>query len=316
MSLQRMSSASTMSILTWRLSSRRRTSVVSSDARTLDAQSLAADADASFVSSAVRGLSGGISTGPAPLTELSTLEEQPGRAHDAGSSQGLAALSPQPPSPRGAKMASHARRQSDRSRSLSGTLSENILDSHLRAVTISSVGEATATAGPALRFCSGPPALYASTDLTVTGGHAKRLSSRALSGGAFTALVDTTTVPTDFTEAPLRTLDAGGAKEQLLYALDNMASRQPPEPFAKRYLLMRERVTGGQAVVNFARDEQGSFFQYAIKCVTKLPHLPARCSSTPSAPTRVYLCSRCVCPASTAHCPRVKWEHKQLASCK
>ena len=70
----------------------------------------------------------------------------------------------------------------------------------------------------------------------------------------------------DFTEEMPRTLDATDAKEQLLCALDNMAGERPQEPFAGRYILLRERVEGGQAVVNFARDEQGGFFQYAIKC--------------------------------------------------
>ena len=44
-----------------------------------------------------------------------------------------------------------------------------------------------------------------------------------------------------------------------------MAGKQPPELFAGRYMLLPERAAGGQALVNFARDATGGFYQYAIK---------------------------------------------------
>lgn len=62
------------------------------------------------------------------------------------------------------------------------------------------------------------------------------------------------------------TMDAFGPREQLIVALDNISSEVPRLAFARRYILLPERILGGQAVVNFARDESAGFFQYAIKC--------------------------------------------------
>ena len=44
-----------------------------------------------------------------------------------------------------------------------------------------------------------------------------------------------------------------------------MATADPPELFDGRFLLMNERVEGGQALVSFAREASGTFAQYAIK---------------------------------------------------
>jgi serine/threonine protein kinase len=58
----------------------------------------------------------------------------------------------------------------------------------------------------------------------------------------------------------------GTAWDQRLHrALNNMRIASPPRPFAGRYLLLQERAGGSQAVIAFARDRDGGFFQYAIK---------------------------------------------------
>lgn len=46
-----------------------------------------------------------------------------------------------------------------------------------------------------------------------------------------------------------------------------MATRRPPEVFAQEYVLLDERIAGGQAIVNFARDAATGAHRYAIKCV-------------------------------------------------
>lgn len=62
------------------------------------------------------------------------------------------------------------------------------------------------------------------------------------------------------------TLEGANAKRRILTALANMAAEEPPAVFAGRYVLLQERVVGGQAVVNFARSHDGGFSQFAIKC--------------------------------------------------
>ena len=62
------------------------------------------------------------------------------------------------------------------------------------------------------------------------------------------------------------TLAEPDALAQLRTALENVAATKPAVDFAGRYLLLQERVEGGQAVVNFARDANGGVSQYAIKC--------------------------------------------------
>jgi hypothetical protein len=58
--------------------------------------------------------------------------------------------------------------------------------------------------------------------------------------------------------------------QQLNRALNNMRIARPSQPFAGRYLLLQERASGGQAVIAFARDRDGGFFQYAIKFFRRL----------------------------------------------
>ena len=67
-------------------------------------------------------------------------------------------------------------------------------------------------------------------------------------------------------EAPCTMAVTGGFKAQLRTALENMASAEPPCPFAGEYLLSPNVVYGGQALVVFARDVGHGFMQYAIKC--------------------------------------------------
>ena len=69
---------------------------------------------------------------------------------------------------------------------------------------------------------------------------------------------------TAFTMASLSseaTMAGGTWRQQLLRALNNMRVARPPQPFAGRYLLLRERAGGGQAVIAFARDREGGYFQ-------------------------------------------------------
>ena len=63
-------------------------------------------------------------------------------------------------------------------------------------------------------------------------------------------------------------LSADSQRDQLTAALQATQDARPPEMFMGRYLIMKERRSGGQATVQFARGGDGGFFQYAIKCVT------------------------------------------------
>jgi hypothetical protein len=61
------------------------------------------------------------------------------------------------------------------------------------------------------------------------------------------------------------------AKDKLSRALDSMVTASPPAPFADGYQLLMDRVSGRQALINFAVATDGSCFQYAIKCDLLLP---------------------------------------------
>ena len=65
---------------------------------------------------------------------------------------------------------------------------------------------------------------------------------------------------------PKRTVENNDAHARLVAALQTFAAAEPPHVFAGKYLLLDERVVGGQAVVNFARGPGGSIDSYAIKC--------------------------------------------------
>jgi hypothetical protein len=62
------------------------------------------------------------------------------------------------------------------------------------------------------------------------------------------------------------------SKDDLEEVLRHMTNNRTPELFLGQYLLMRERSFGGQALVQFARSRDGSFFQYAIKCAALPMH--------------------------------------------
>ena len=62
------------------------------------------------------------------------------------------------------------------------------------------------------------------------------------------------------------TLSETGWPDQLVTALQNQALATPAQVFAGKYTLLDERVTAGQSVVNFARNANGGFHQYALKC--------------------------------------------------
>lgn len=70
--------------------------------------------------------------------------------------------------------------------------------------------------------------------------------------------VDSEVLPDTFAEAkPAR---------RVATALENMALADPPPPLAGGFVLVNERVVGGQAIVNFARgDRVGTYDQYAVK---------------------------------------------------
>ena len=57
----------------------------------------------------------------------------------------------------------------------------------------------------------------------------------------------------------VRVLDKG-------FRLNPDAQTSKTQVFAGRYVLLAEMVEGGQAIVNFARDQGSGSFQYAIKC--------------------------------------------------
>ena len=53
---------------------------------------------------------------------------------------------------------------------------------------------------------------------------------------------------------------------RLATALENMALADPPPPLMGGFVLVNERIVGGQAVVNFARGGRtGTYEQYAVK---------------------------------------------------
>jgi hypothetical protein len=86
-----------------------------------------------------------------------------------------------------------------------------------------------------------------------SGGH--RLTSTF--GQTYTAVSNTTRAA-----AP----EEADFKRALLEELRDIATADPPQLFAGKYVLLNERVAGGQALVNFARDSTGGYYQYAIKC--------------------------------------------------
>ena len=63
-----------------------------------------------------------------------------------------------------------------------------------------------------------------------------------------------------------RVPSADGKQAQLVAALQAMERASPPELFMGKYHVVRDRVSGGQATVQFVRGGEGGFFQYAIKC--------------------------------------------------
>jgi hypothetical protein len=65
------------------------------------------------------------------------------------------------------------------------------------------------------------------------------------------------------------TLEAPTPMARLERALDNIIMANTPELFAGKYVLLSERVVGGQGLVLFARSSDGGFRQFAIKCATK-----------------------------------------------
>ena len=104
-----------------------------------------------------------------------------------------------------------------------------------------------------------------SMSLTGTGGRLDSKLTLQIGPPDGTSTSDKFTVP-DPSKAKQGAKDA---KAHLLHELDMAASAAKPPVFAGRYMLMAERVEGGQAVVNFARDHPsiGGFYQYAIKYV-------------------------------------------------
>ena len=116
----------------------------------------------------------------------------------------------------------------------------------------------------------------------------------------------------DYTDSPMssllpkRTEEHDDAHARLVVALENFANAEPPQLFAGKYLLLDERVVGGQAVVNFARGPGGSIFTYAIKCVTRDNHAYLVCGAS----------TACVAPAAKGSVPDLPVRPAAMAPCK
>ena len=65
--------------------------------------------------------------------------------------------------------------------------------------------------------------------------------------------------------APNAASTQSGSATTLEVALTDAVAARPPKPFQGRFILLHKRVSGGQALVQFARDANGAFSQYAIK---------------------------------------------------
>ena len=91
-----------------------------------------------------------------------------------------------------------------------------------------------------------------------------------------------TTATWSMSTATANTLSKTECRAQLVTALEHISREHPPPVFAGRYVLLQERVSGGQAVVNFARGADGGYFQYAIKCASTPWFWPPACELTPA----------------------------------
>lgn len=115
-----------------------------------------------------------------------------------------------------------------------------------------------------------------------------RPASRRASGGTVPPLVLTTQAGDGLTDTGLHTFeddyaedtaavrDAEGDMAALECALEHLAAKRPPGLIADRFAVLRDRVRGGQALVQMAKDSDG-FFNYAIKCALQMRH--AECGS-------------------------------------
>lgn len=66
----------------------------------------------------------------------------------------------------------------------------------------------------------------------------------------------------------------------LAHTLDTMAAARPPAIFAGDYVVLKERVRGGQSLVQFARDADAGLHQFAVRsCHTSCFRMP--CSAIP-----------------------------------
>ena len=97
----------------------------------------------------------------------------------------------------------------------------------------------------------------ASTAERAASGNSQRTQGRTPGG--------MTTATWSMSTATANTLSKTDARAQLVAALEHISREHPPPVFAGRYVLLQERVSGGQAVVNFARGRDGGYFQYALK---------------------------------------------------
>ena len=112
-----------------------------------------------------------------------------------------------------------------------------------------------------------------SAQLTVTSGGASSADpagSRASDSTPSRTAGGMMTGTWSMSTATANTLSKTDARAQLVAALEHISREHPPPVFAGRYVLLQERVSGGQAVVNFARGRDGGYFQYAIKFASML----------------------------------------------
>jgi hypothetical protein len=105
------------------------------------------------------------------------------------------------------------------------------------------------------------------------------------------------------------TLDQKEGSNQLMTALSNMASMQPPIPFANKFVLTSDMEYGGQAVVVFAQRVDSRMRHYAIKYAFAPCSRSPRTQSTSCMATYTFLGNIVYCPTNYLLCRLCNPQH-------